>query len=134
MFHELTKHTETDIHFLRHKILQGGIQPSYIQALTAAHIKFLLSKLGILNIFRSFDLWGGINVDNTEHSTSAEQHLTVRSTKSSVSLKLELRRMYIKSCEDIAEMIRLERYNIHSFSCKYFLDCCEMDENKKFIF
>lgn len=62
ILHERTKHSEIDCHFVREKIKTWLIQPCYISSslqspdlltkgLTVAQHNFLVSKLGVLDIF-----------------------------------------------------------------------------------
>ena len=69
--HERTKQIEVDCHFIRHKMKEGIIQPTYVPTKTHIADVFtkiisvsehhnLLSKLGVYNIFSPPNLRGSI--------------------------------------------------------------------------
>jgi len=70
VFHERTKHIETDYHFTRDKVLEGLLQLNYLptaaqlvdiltKVLLGPHFQQLLSKLGTVNSIDHSSLPGG---------------------------------------------------------------------------
>ncbi|XP_075095472.1 uncharacterized protein LOC142173731 [Nicotiana tabacum] len=76
-FHERTKHIEIDLHFIRERIQQGVIKTIYViskvqeadlftKAMGRSQHEYLMSNLGVLNLFAPSSLMGSVEEKN-EH-------------------------------------------------------------------
>lgn len=91
VLHERTKHIELDVHLVRDKVKYGFLLPLYLSTidqpadlltkpLTSVRASYLLSKLGVVNIFTPPNLKGGIG-NTTQDSQSQHKDITVNTTK-----------------------------------------------------